>query len=162
MSYYYPAQRVLPRVWIGSAADATSLDFMNDHTIGLVVNCTKDVPSPYSDFIETIRIPLDDHETSASVLYDYARPVARRMRLFLETHPNESILVHCAAGISRSSSMVAAFLILEHGYTMEGAIRKIQQRKPETFSPRVVFASALRRLESELIYMHANNLPLHF
>ena len=134
---FYPAKQVLPRVWVGSMRDAASNDFMRQHDIGLIVNCTRDVPAFHAGTIPTIRIPIHDHETSAPTLYEYAPAVVREMRKFLEKYPRLQILVHCAAGISRSSSTVAAYLILENRYTVQEAIKRIQQCKPETFHPRI-------------------------
>jgi protein-tyrosine phosphatase len=148
MVEFYPAKQVVPRIWVGSMQDASSSDFMDQHRVGLIINCTKDVPAFFAGTIPTYRVPMDDHETSAPVLYGHAPTVAREMRRFLERTPG-SILVHCAAGISRSSSMVASYLILEHGATVIESIRRIRGRKPETFQPRVVFVSALVRFQQE-------------
>jgi len=142
---YYRAREVFPRIWIGSMADAASTEFMRAHNIGLIINCTKDVPSSFAATIPTYRIPLDDIESSSSTLYQYAPTISREMWNHLD-RTDTSILVHCAAGISRSASMVASYLIIEYGYNMRNAIQFIRQRKPETFQPRLVFSSALALL----------------
>lgn len=146
MGMYYQAREVFPRVWIGSMADAASPEFMHAHNIGLIINCTKDVPSSFAATIPTYRIPLDDIESSSPTLYQYAPPISRVMWNHLD-RMDTSILVHCAAGISRSASMVASYLIVEHGYDVRKAIQFIRQRKPETFRPRIVFSSALVLLQ---------------
>jgi hypothetical protein len=91
MSGFYPARQVLPGIWIGSMADAASKSFMREKNIGLIVNCTADVPAFHASTIPTIRIPIDDHESFAQTFYDYAPAVAREMRKFLERYRYERI-----------------------------------------------------------------------
>lgn len=144
---YYPPKKVHPYIWIGSEQTAVSSDFIQDNNIKLIVNCTREVPSYFAESIETVRIPLDDHPASAPIMYGAARDVTRRMKEYIDK--GSTVLVHCAAGISRSSSIVACYMILHEGYTMQTAMDAIQTKKPETFKPRVVFSSVLQRLEDE-------------
>lgn len=143
---FYDARQVLPRIWVGSMKDASSAKFMREHSIGLIINCTKDVPSFFAGTIPTYRVPLDDIESSSDTLCQFAPSISREMWNHLD-RSDTSILVHCAAGVSRSASMVAAYMIIEYGYSVRNAIQHIQQRKPETFYPRIVFSSALTRLQ---------------
>jgi len=44
--------------------------------------------------------------------------------------PGHKALVHCVAGVSRSSSIVAAYLTKKEGWTAEQAYTFIQKRRP--------------------------------
>ncbi|MGA1563848.1 MAG: dual specificity protein phosphatase family protein [Pontimonas sp.] len=141
----FPPREVLPRVWIGNYQTAMDGDFMRDHRIGLVINCTRHVPSPYSDEIATYRVPVDDARAWSGVLASHVRPVVAAMRRTLR-ETDRSVLVHCHAGISRSATVVAAYLVLEHGMDAREAIAAIQRSKPETFRPEPVFFDVLSHL----------------
>jgi protein-tyrosine phosphatase len=46
----------------------------------------------------------------------------------------KGVLVHCFAGVSRSASVVAAFLMAREGLTAAQAMARIRTTKPETFT----------------------------
>lgn len=65
-------------------------------------------------------------------------PAARIYTLFSVTNPYISsvlasggaVLVHCQAGISRSASIVLAYLIANHGYTLDTALNLLREKRP--------------------------------
>jgi protein-tyrosine phosphatase len=141
----FPPRQVLERVWIGSIDTAQDEYFIRDNNIGLIVNCTRHVPSPFKDDIPTYRIPIDDSKDWQPLFLKHIRQVTRQMHLILTT-TDKSILVHCHAGVSRSSSVVASYLILYQGFSPDNAIAYIQSMKPETFRPHPVFIDMLRTI----------------
>ena len=42
----------------------------------------------------------------------------------------QKVLVHCAAGVSRSASIVIAYLMLKHNITFQQAFTHVQKRRP--------------------------------
>ena len=57
-------------------------------------------------------------------------------------------LVHCAAGMSRSVSLCAAYLIRREGMTMKDAILRIRERRP-CANPNPSFRHQLLRWQRE-------------
>jgi len=47
----------------------------------------------------------------------------------LRTNPEARILVHCVEGISRSASVVAAFLMAQYGWTPNEAVRYVMEKR---------------------------------
>jgi protein tyrosine phosphatase len=150
MSGYFDAKEIVPRIWIGSRADALNPEFMQKHSIGMIVNCTRDVAMPFSRSILSIRIPVDDHPNYNDVFCKYIRPAISKMHMFLRRTRGRNILVHCAAGISRSASTVAAFLMSEYRIPASKSIQFIQSRKPETFHGGVNFRHMLEYVEMSM------------
>ena len=156
MSDFYPAVLILrrPNLYIGSYADATSAEFLRSKNIGLVINMTprEDVPAPYSNRVRTLRFPLWDSPEEGTKMLQYA-PIAARA-IDSARRRGVNVLVHCRAGISRSASAVAAYLIGYTGMTAAEAVEFIKAKKPETFggsSNRLgVFSAALRRYERQV------------
>jgi hypothetical protein len=59
---------------------------------------------------------------------------------------NSSVLVHCLAGISRSATTVASFMMKEDGATFEATMRRIREHRVYV-SPNVGFERQLRSYE---------------
>ena len=109
-------------LWIGDYKAALDMDFITKNNISFIVNCTPDRPYIYQTFnfnknnsrvkyLETVRIPINDSpdiETN-NEFYKYLKKIIPCIQdQFLNKKKN--ILIHCAAGKSRSASVVAAFL----------------------------------------------------
>jgi len=59
------------------------------------------------------------------------------------------ILVHCSAGISRSPTVVAAYLMKRKGMTLKAALGQIIRVRPQV-SPNTGFLRQLKEMEMEL------------
>ena len=63
------------------------------------------------------------------------------------TKQNYNILVHCYAGIQRSPSIIAAYLIRYYNFSMYEAINYIKQKKNKTFYPKINFYNSLNKYQ---------------
>jgi protein-tyrosine phosphatase len=103
-------------IWLGNYHSALDFNFLKNNNINVVINCTKEIPFIYelSDIplhLETVRIPLYDtpNVEDNKMLYNHLKKTIEFLNLkFFKEHKN--ILIHCAAGKSRSASVLAAFL----------------------------------------------------
>ena len=59
---------------------------------------------------------------------------------------NEQVLVHCHAGVSRSATVVALYLMRKHGWSSGAAIGHLQSIRP-IVRPNPGFVAALRELD---------------
>lgn len=142
---FYPAKRIPPyALWIGSQQDSQNHAASKRHNITLVVNCTRNVPFKVPG-VERVRVAVDDDPGEADeMLWHLPRAVSA-----IEDHLSKGggVLVHCYAGISRSASVVAAYLMFKEGLSVREAMARIKAVKPETFGPDPTFASALHAFE---------------
>ena len=143
-------------IWLGNYYSALNFNFLKNNNINVVINCTKEIPFIYEMLdiplhLETVRIPL--HDTSNiednTILYTHLEKIIEFINLkFFKQHKN--ILIHCAAGKSRSASVLAGFLfyniINSHNITydkykytisnsqiMNNVIKHIIKRRPCAF-----------------------------
>ncbi|CAD8061285.1 unnamed protein product [Paramecium primaurelia] len=74
------------------------------------------------------QIYLDIHDNMNSQISN----VFERSFLFIEKalKSQQNVLVHCAAGISRSATLVLAYLMKSYQYTVEQALRYLKQKRP--------------------------------
>lgn len=71
------------------------------------------------------------------------------------------ILVHCSAGISRSPTLVVAYLMRSHGMSLKAALGLVVRARPQV-SPNSGFLQQLKRLEEELygvVTLEVDELP---
>lgn len=113
------------RLYLGSRQSAAQWSELEDAKIQLVVNCTNDeeVPCFHADRdLKYLRIAVNDNE-SATIL-PYLDGAADAIAAVLSQQGN--VLVHCHQGISRSATVLAAFLIKHRGLTADAALQHIQ------------------------------------
>jgi protein tyrosine/serine phosphatase len=63
---------------------------------------------------------------------------------------NKKVMVHCKAGISRSATLVIAYLMIENTWQYEKAYEYVKKRRP-IIVPNQGFITQLKHLESHLI-----------
>ncbi|KAL7568045.1 hypothetical protein ACA910_020765 [Epithemia clementina (nom. ined.)] len=140
------APRRVPKIYLGSRGAAlpheTSLQTLQEAGIGAIVNCTKDIPCYHrgggqnnkndgnSCTIKYAQVAIND--VPGADLLTYLPSVTAFIRTCL-THYHVSVLVHCMAGVSRSTSVVLAYLIEYENMSLEDAYVLVKQRRPEIY-----------------------------
>jgi protein-tyrosine phosphatase len=61
----------------------------------------------------------------------------------------KNVIVHCAAGMSRSPTLVLAYLMIENNWSFEEAYQHIKRKRPE-ICPNIGFIMQLKQLEYQL------------
>lgn len=62
---------------------------------------------------------------------------------------NKNVVVHCAAGMSRSATLVLAYLMIENRWCFEEAFNYVKNRRP-IIEPNIGFVKQLKGLEYKL------------
>lgn len=149
MTSFVPARRVQPyNLWIGSQADSSNAAAAARNGVTLVVNCTRNLPARLRG-VAHVRVPVDDTPEDADVMLARLWDVTRQIDMHLLR--GGGVLVHCYAGISRSASVAAAYLMWREGLTPAEAVARVKQCKPETFANGVNFARALNGFHAQLM-----------
>jgi dual specificity MAP kinase phosphatase len=113
--------QILPRLWLGGIDHAHSNMFMISTDITHVLNCAIECPPYGSDGsagLTALHIPLEDDEDGGEP--EEIVEGARTLHEWLDMS-GARVLVHCMAGISRSPTIVIAYLILYKGMGYEEA-----------------------------------------
>lgn len=126
------ANEILPGLWLGDAHASQDADFFQRNNIGAVLNATKDLPIKFN--VEWMRIPVDDNLKQEEINNMCAYlPHAASMIYKNYMLDQKSILVHCAAGMQRSATIIAYFLHSYLGYSMQDAMALIVSKRPVAF-----------------------------
>lgn len=135
---------IMPGLWIGSYADSRNIPLLNE----LGITCVLDVAgfnTTYPPNFRSRRFFLDDD------------PNVPINRIFPQTNAfiwaclkrEQGVLVHCYAGISRSVTVVVAFLMWLFGMSPSQAIAFIRRIRPQA-NPNRGFRSQLLQYERVL------------
>jgi hypothetical protein len=142
-------------LFLGSIDAARDRSLLNQNNITRVVSLLdmfdEDDPSgffesrnsfrylePFDSSIDHLKLKLSDFYTSNILKY-----VPEAIKFISESQKiHRNVLVHCAAGISRSSSIVIAFLMIKYSLNFDEA-KKIVKTKRRCICPNQGFESQL-------------------
>lgn len=149
------ADLIIPRLWLGNARAARNEEFLKQHDITVVFNCTKDLP--FSPSIRRrYRVPVDDDLTEEEIRNMELWSFEIVYKVIKEYNSGRTLLIHCAAGMQRSAAVTAMFLIATQGMKWEEALQYIRQRRPIAFHPSANFLKAIQGFERTLSGMFQN------
>lgn len=102
--------------------------------IGAIVNCTPRLENSHEK-IEYFRVPVNDRDKSESdkqkiKLY---LPQATAF-IHINLTENKKVLVHCMSGITRSATVVVAYLMRYEKMTLNEAIVLVREKRPKALT----------------------------
>lgn len=150
-----PLSRILPHLYLGAETDVTQ-DGLSDRGISYVLNVSRCCPQPsFLPQSQYLRIPIDD-----SLRDDLLHWIPQAL-LFIDGAMSCgcSVLVHCAAGISRSPALAVAYVMYSLKMDLDHAYRFVKERRP-TISPNFNFLGQLQLFQGTLSLKN-NNTNLH-
>lgn len=163
------ANEILPKVlWLGPQTILTNIDFFREHTITHVVSvCEQTVPANfYGDVLlpNAMKRRLRRREEAASTVL-HVRTARDKETYDLTIHfkacidfiknaidDGGAVYVHCHRGVSRSSTIVAAFLLATRSdrfRDVPSVLRFLRERRPQV-SPNAAFKRQLVRYFSPI------------
>ncbi|KAF7641754.1 hypothetical protein LDENG_00272910 [Lucifuga dentata] len=136
---------ILPRLYLGAESDVTQ-ECLSSLGISYVLSVSRCSPQPsFLPRTRYLRIPIDDS------LWDDLLPWIPQALHFIDTAVSSgaSVLVHCAAGISRSPALAVAYVMYRLGMDLDHAYRFVKERRP-SISPNFNFLGQLQHLQGAL------------
>ncbi|KAH9833166.1 uncharacterized protein C8Q71DRAFT_192483 [Rhodofomes roseus] len=120
-----PMNEVVPGLWIGDLASALNSEKLREHNIHSVLTAMRGRVR-INETCNKLQINLDDTE-DADVL---SHLVAAIQFIEAELEKGRGVLVHCQAGLSRSATIVAAYLMYVQHIDYEAALDLIRGVRP--------------------------------
>jgi len=154
------ASEILPYLLIGNQRDAANRERLTELGVTHILNVTAHLPLHFeSDGIAYMRLPASDSGSQNLKQY-FSEAIS-----FIECAQaaNGKVLVHCQAGVSRSPTIVAAYLIARSRKSLSDAFGFIKDRRP-IVAPNINFMGQL--LEFEQLSLQRSGLcppsePVH-
>lgn len=122
-------------VYVGNMRAASDQSFFHDAHIGAVVNATPDVPFTFYDKgVSYIRLVVDDsgRDRDMDIMYQAFPNITNWMNKQMKSGRN--ILIHCHAGVQRSASIAAAYMIRYYRRPLSFVLHHIVSNRPIAFS----------------------------
>ncbi|XP_058735762.1 protein-tyrosine-phosphatase MKP1-like [Vicia villosa] len=150
--YDKECSRIAEHVYLGSDTVAKNHELLRKNGITHVLNCVGFVCPEYfrSDFVyKTLWLRDSPTEDIMSILYDvfdYFEDVRVQ---------GGRVLVHCCQGVSRSTSLVIAYVMWREGQSFEDAFHYVKNARGVT-NPNMGFASQLLQCQKRVVNVNAN------
>ncbi|KAA8529655.1 hypothetical protein F0562_034245 [Nyssa sinensis] len=138
--------RIADHIYLGSDAVAKNREILRQNGITHVLNCVGFVSPEYfkSDLVyKTLWLQDTPSEDITSILYDvfdYFEDVREQ---------GGRVLVHCCQGVSRSTSLVIAYLMWREGQSFEDAFQYVKAARGVT-NPNMGFACQLLQCQKRV------------
>eukprot|EP01095_Lingulamoeba_sp_RSL-Kostka_P006600 TRINITY_DN207_c0_g1_i1.p1 TRINITY_DN207_c0_g1~~TRINITY_DN207_c0_g1_i1.p1 ORF type:complete len:233 (-),score=55.87 TRINITY_DN207_c0_g1_i1:284-982(-) len=164
-SRHHPIHNVIGGVFQGNSDSALMKTCLEYHDIKAVVNVTTDINNEFEkDGIEYLKIEVYDCMSEAKKL----ERALEEASSFINKHQelNNNVLVHCHAGISRSSTITLSYLMKYHEMTFKEAYEHLQSKR-EIICPNEGFCKVLIDFEYKLysrntLEISKNTFTSHF
>lgn len=114
--------RITPLLYLGGAKEAQDLGFLRSKKIRTIINAAMEIPNYFPGDFDYIRLELDD--TPNQDLSKVLDPMAHR--IIYNMKENKATYVHCAAGISRSASIVIYTLMKLHNWNFDKTLKFVR------------------------------------
>ncbi|XP_019740803.1 dual specificity protein phosphatase 18 [Hippocampus comes] len=138
--------RVTENLYVSNGRAASRASLVSANKITCIINVTETkCSSDTLHGVEYIHIPLSD--TPTTPLGDHFDEVADKIQHVAQS--GGRTLVHCTAGVSRSTALCMAFLVKHHGVTLMEAHARVKTCRPMT-RPNNGFWKQLIQYEEEL------------
>jgi len=129
------------RLFVSNLGAAQDPQILADRKISFVINASKARAYRALPGVTTLTVSIDD-DPDADIAAHFARCIDFALPVLNSGH---ALLVHCAAGISRSVT-IAAMLLIIHGMTAQSALQLLRKQRP-CANPNPGFAKKLVMFE---------------
>ncbi|KAI9535246.1 hypothetical protein NQZ68_002800 [Dissostichus eleginoides] len=154
-----PVDEVWPNLYIGNVAVAQNRKTLNKLGITHVLNTAHSKQgsigdqSFYGDSCVYFGIPAEDSDRFD--LSENFKHAADFIHKALKSKDGK-VLVHCIMGMSRSATLVLAYLMLRQRFILRDALKHIVQKRP--IYPNKNFLSLLLKLDQQLTFKRSMSL----
>jgi dual specificity phosphatase 12 len=151
--------RILDNLYLGGVEAVLDSKCLEEQGICAVVCCNRELEFPTSKFLpdlEYYRVDVEDMGREPIELF-FAEATEFIQQQLLQDRP---VLVHCKAGVSRSASVVLAYLMEYRGYSLHDAFLLTLDLRP-TITPNPGFMEQLRRYEKEVCGLNVASIDIH-
>lgn len=151
-----PYDEVFPNIILGDSTTALCIHLLRRLGVTHVLNAAwgrqrnLGLVNTSASFYRNAQIEfmgIEALDMSVFPLYQHFYSAAEFIERAL-AQPNGKVLVHCGEGISRSSTLVIAYLMIKQGFTVQDAIRKVVKHR--NILPNQGFLLQLCQLNDEL------------
>lgn len=144
--FTFKVDEIVNRIYIANFAAANNLQLMKDYGFTHVIVSATELPTPFPKSFTYLKIDVQDSLTDN--IRRYFDQCLEFMNQALQDK-DSIILVHCMQGISRSPTIVIAYLMKYKRLSLARALEIVSSRRPE-IKPNPGFMKQLEDYDNEL------------
>ena len=140
--------QIIHNLWLGDYNSSQDIASLKKNNIQLIINLSKNLDFVKDDSIIKYRIPIHDNLSKESNIgminhFDEAYKLIDNA-----LNDNKGILIHCRAGIQRSATLVALYLMKKNRISSQEAKKFIKSKRCIAFFYRTNFQPVLNYYEN--------------
>lgn len=143
--------KIIPYLYLGNINSAHDIDFLTEHNIEAIVNCTENEPfDEYFNDKLTFRLSINDSKETNNII-NFKNNIFETIHFIENCIENKkAVYIHCYWGLMRSATVVASYLIKKYGIKKEDAIEIIREQRPKALVSIYNFNEVLKYVEDEV------------
>lgn len=123
----YSPSYIMDNIHLGNGYNARNYYNLIENNIGLIINCTEEIPNYFEDHFDYYRVSVKD--VNGADILPYLDDTVELIHNFIEKNPLKEVFVHCFMGSSRSATIVAAYLMKYYRYNLKDTLEFIKERR---------------------------------
>lgn len=144
---HFEMSEIIPGLYLGGEETAINKELLKKNNVTTILNVTSHIPFYHESEFTYYRIPIID-----ALSVDIKQYFVETFKIIDDTlTENKKILIHCQAGISRSATIVIAYIMKKNKMKMNDAY-KLVHTKRTCISPNLGFCGQLMLYEKELMF----------
>lgn len=141
----YEMSEIISGLYLGGEEIAMNKELLKKNNVSIILNITEHIPFYHEPDFTYYRIPIiDAHHINIKQYFDDTFKIIDSVIM-----DNKKILVHCHAGISRSATIVIAYIMKKNKMKMDEAYKLVHNERP-CIEPNLGFYGQLMTYEKEL------------
>ena len=130
----FSADNVIDNIYIGNIYDAHNTDKLNDLNIKNVISAVTGFDNIYDDSFNHLSLNLIDNEDQNIIHYfeitnHYIDNIISKNISSSSQYNKNKILIHCICGVSRSVTILLAYIIKKYNYTPQYALKLVKKKR---------------------------------
>jgi len=122
----YEPTKITNNIYLGNAYNARNYYDLKDKNIGLIINCTENIPNYFEDHFEYDKVDVKD--VNGVNIYNYIDKIVDVIESYIK-NKNKNVLIHCFMGSSRSATIMIAYLIKYKNYRLRDALNFVKDKR---------------------------------
>jgi protein-tyrosine phosphatase len=146
-----PIDHIVDNIYLGDFRAADNIELLTKMEITHIINCADNIPEQFPTQFNYLPLKLKDDKKQ-----DLTEAIQRSLEFIHQSDvENKKVFIHCKQGVSRSCSIVVAYLISSKNMSYDEAIEVILKER-NVVLPNPNFESQLRKFE-EMIKSTGNS-----
>ena len=136
---------IIPNLFLGSIGSASNLKQLQNCKITHIICCARGIKNFFPDKFKYLNLDILDNEKS-----DIKQHFDESYKFIDEAIKNNgNVLIHCHAGISRSSTILIAYIMKSQKMSLDKVLELLKSKRDKV-NPNAGFIEQLKEYEKEL------------